>query len=80
MLIVVVYLYVASITQFALDFYIAFNNIHSSLMVPDTPIPDRADLADANVATIRIPLEALFTFNVRGEEIHMRLLLTHSIR
>ncbi|KAJ7709067.1 hypothetical protein B0H14DRAFT_3023690, partial [Mycena olivaceomarginata] len=64
MLIVVVYLYVASITQFALDFYIAFNNIHSSLMVPDTPIPDRADLADANVATIRIPLEALFTFNM----------------
>ncbi|KAJ7886131.1 hypothetical protein B0H14DRAFT_2697747 [Mycena olivaceomarginata] len=64
MLIVVVYLYVASITQFALDIYIAFNHIHSLLMVPDTPIPDRADLAEANVETIWIPLEALLTFNM----------------
>ncbi|KAJ7367596.1 hypothetical protein DFH08DRAFT_1070471 [Mycena albidolilacea] len=64
MLIVVVYLYLASITQFALDFYIGFNHIHSLLMVPDTPIPDRADLAEANVETIWIPLEALLTFNM----------------
>ncbi|KAJ7367598.1 hypothetical protein DFH08DRAFT_677236 [Mycena albidolilacea] len=33
-------------------------------MVPDTPIPDRAGLADANVATIWAPLEALRMLNM----------------
>ncbi|KAJ7835452.1 hypothetical protein B0H14DRAFT_3871062 [Mycena olivaceomarginata] len=64
MLIVVVYLYVASLVQFALDFYSAFNHIHSLLMVPDTPIPDRADLAEANVAEVWTYLQALLVFNM----------------
>ncbi|KAJ7367578.1 hypothetical protein DFH08DRAFT_676622 [Mycena albidolilacea] len=33
-------------------------------MVPDTPIPDRADLAEANVATVWAPLEALRMLNM----------------
>jgi hypothetical protein len=69
MLIVVVYLYVASLVQFALDFYSAFNHIHSLLMVPDTPIPDRADLAEANVAEVWTYLQALLVFNVRETKI-----------
>jgi hypothetical protein len=69
MLIVVVYLYAASVAQFALDIYTTFNHIHSLLMVPDTPIRDRGDLSEVNVTTVWVPLEALLVFNVGKETI-----------
>jgi hypothetical protein len=65
MLIVVVYLYAASVTLWAMDFAIASSGIHSLLMVPDTPIPDRGDLANANRAKFLNPAEAFVMINVR---------------
>lgn len=79
MLIVVVYLYAASVVQWALDVYIAFRNIHSLFMVPDLSIPDRGDLADESVENIFAPQEALFVFNVRDNP-HMCGLLKNSIQ
>jgi hypothetical protein len=78
MLIVVVYLYAASVVQWALDVYIAFRNIHSLFMVPDLSIPDRGDLADESVENIFAPQEVLFVFNVRDNP-HMCGLLKNSI-
>jgi len=63
MLFVVVYLYVSSVLQWALDFARAFQNLHSLLMVPDVPIRDRGELADENTKFEAL-LEALFVFNM----------------
>ncbi|KAJ7367602.1 hypothetical protein DFH08DRAFT_946586 [Mycena albidolilacea] len=50
MLVVVVYLYMASVVEWALDLDAVFDSIHFVLMVPDTPIPDRGYLVDENRA------------------------------
>jgi hypothetical protein len=60
------YLYAASVALLALDISIAFEGIHSLLMVPDVPLLDREDLANQNEAIFFRPLAALFVFNVRG--------------
>jgi hypothetical protein len=65
MLIVVVYLYAASVVQWALEFAITFESIHSLLMVPEMPIRNRAALANENVTKFLLPRGALFVFNVR---------------
>lgn len=66
MLVVVVYLYMASVVEWALDLDAVFDAIHFVLMVPDTPIPDRGYLVDENHAIKFGPrLQALWVFNVR---------------
>jgi hypothetical protein len=66
MLVMVVYLYMASVVEWALDLDAVFDGIHFVLMVPDTPIPDRGYLVDDNHATKFDPrLQALWVFNVR---------------
>jgi hypothetical protein len=65
MLVVVVYLYAASVAQWAMEVVIAFTNIHSLLMVHDLSIPDRARLAGENMLTFSICQQVLFMFNVR---------------
>jgi hypothetical protein len=65
MLVVVVYLYAASVAQWAMEVVIAFTNIHSLLMVHDLSIPDRAQLAGENMLTFSICQQVLFMFNVR---------------
>lgn len=64
MLVLVAYLYAASVAQWAMQIAIAFEGIHSLLMVPDAPIPDRADLAGGNVFTYAVCQQVLFVFNV----------------
>ncbi|KAJ7203677.1 hypothetical protein B0H12DRAFT_1243734 [Mycena haematopus] len=64
MLFVVVYLYLSSVAQWALNVWTALKGIHSLLMVPDVAIPDRPDLADANLVKIVPPEESLFVFNM----------------
>jgi hypothetical protein len=66
MLIAVVYLYAGSIAQWAAHLAFAFENMHIVLMVPGTPIQDRAVLADENVKFVA-PAEALFVVNVRRD-------------
>ncbi|KAF7346630.1 hypothetical protein MSAN_01800500 [Mycena sanguinolenta] len=64
MLCVVVYLYAASVAQWAMNAWIALQGIHSLLMVPDVPIFERPDLADANLDKVAIPVEVLWVFNM----------------
>jgi hypothetical protein len=65
MLVVVAYLYGSSVVQWAMEIAIAFGDIHALLMVPDVPIPDRAELTGGNVLTYSICQQVLFMFNVR---------------
>jgi hypothetical protein len=67
MLIIVVYLYAAAVAQYFLDVSAAFINIHFLLMVPHTPILDRADLADENIDKVLLPLETIFMSTVRQD-------------
>ncbi|KAJ6496439.1 hypothetical protein C8R45DRAFT_926939 [Mycena sanguinolenta] len=60
MLVVVCYLYAASVTQWALDVTSKLRAVHALLMVPDVPIPDRGDPADAVTSLIIAPAESLF--------------------
>ncbi|KAF8198874.1 hypothetical protein K438DRAFT_695351 [Mycena galopus ATCC 62051] len=64
MLSVMVYLYAASMLNWALDLWAFFEGIHSLLMAPGTPIPDRADLADDIASRFYALQEGLFVFNI----------------
>ncbi|KAF7367007.1 hypothetical protein MSAN_00959800 [Mycena sanguinolenta] len=64
MLVVVVYLYAASVTQYAVDCWTTFRNIYSLFMTTDVPLPDRADLGDADFAKFAGLMEVLFDFNM----------------
>ncbi|KAF7358695.1 hypothetical protein MSAN_01208500 [Mycena sanguinolenta] len=64
MLLVVVYLYGTSVTQWAVDFWATLQHIHSLFMTTDVPIPDRVvarDAADDKVAALQ---EAIFDINL----------------
>ncbi|KAF7364287.1 hypothetical protein MSAN_01088600 [Mycena sanguinolenta] len=61
MLFVVIYLYAASVAQWALDMRNAFVRIHSLLMVPDVAIADRAYQPTAKYSALQV---ALFMFNM----------------
>ncbi|KAJ7471598.1 hypothetical protein B0H11DRAFT_2282996 [Mycena galericulata] len=63
MLLVVVYLYVASAAIWAMNIWILLTNIHGLLRVPDVPFPDRIELAEAAFQVEGI-LEAIFVFNM----------------
>jgi hypothetical protein len=60
-----VYLYAAAVTQFVLDVLTAFDAINYLLMVPDTPISDRADLAGEHIEKTSAAGEAIFMSIVR---------------
>ncbi|KAF7342907.1 hypothetical protein MSAN_02007100 [Mycena sanguinolenta] len=64
MLCAVVYLYAASVVQWAVDLSTAFEAIHSVLMVPNIPIPNRAALASESTRKFDVPAEALFLINM----------------
>ncbi|KAF8191015.1 hypothetical protein K438DRAFT_2018445 [Mycena galopus ATCC 62051] len=64
MLVVVVFLYMASVIQWALDFASAWYDIHYFYMVPDVPIPERGDLGDSTFGNLNAAAEALFVFNM----------------
>ncbi|KAK7053817.1 hypothetical protein R3P38DRAFT_1468047 [Favolaschia claudopus] len=64
MLIVVVYLYAASVTQWALDLADSLKNIHYLLMVPDVPLRERSDFADDKRYSLFGPQEGFFVFNM----------------
>ncbi|KAJ6460215.1 hypothetical protein C8R45DRAFT_1029716 [Mycena sanguinolenta] len=64
MLCVVVYLYVSSVVQWAMNVWAVVQVIHSLLMAAGAPIADRPDLANANLEKIVIPAEALFVANM----------------
>ncbi|KAJ6483261.1 hypothetical protein C8R45DRAFT_1215129, partial [Mycena sanguinolenta] len=59
MSLVVVYLFAASVTQYALDCFITFKNIHI-LFISDIPLPDRANVADVVLNKIAHWLEPFF--------------------
>ncbi|KAJ6460320.1 hypothetical protein C8R45DRAFT_1029918 [Mycena sanguinolenta] len=64
MLCVVVYLYASSVAQWAMNTWTALQGIHSLLMVPSVPIPDRPYLADVYLDKVAIPVETLWVFNM----------------
>ncbi|KAJ7736024.1 hypothetical protein DFH07DRAFT_1064942 [Mycena maculata] len=63
MLLVVVYLYVASAAQWAMNAWVTLTKIHGFLMV-DIPFPDRAELAEAAILKVVGVQEAIFDFNM----------------
>ncbi|KAF8176891.1 hypothetical protein K438DRAFT_1846325 [Mycena galopus ATCC 62051] len=63
MLFVVVYLYASSVTLWAMLIFDCFRGIHSVLMVPNVPIPERINLAEETVAFDTMG-EALWVFNM----------------
>ncbi|KAJ6460221.1 hypothetical protein C8R45DRAFT_1221105 [Mycena sanguinolenta] len=64
MLCVVVYLYVSSVAQWALNVWTVLQSIHSLLMVPGVPIADRPELTNTRLEKTDIPMEALWVFNM----------------
>ncbi|KAF7374047.1 hypothetical protein MSAN_00285500 [Mycena sanguinolenta] len=64
MLGVVVYLYASSVAQWAFDIVIALKGIYYLLMVPNTPLPDRPELASTKLLVLGLPVETLFVFNM----------------
>ncbi|KAJ7826308.1 hypothetical protein B0H14DRAFT_2817582 [Mycena olivaceomarginata] len=64
MLLVVVYLYVASAAQWAINVWVTLTKIHGLLMVPDVPFPDRPELAEAAILKVVGVQEAIFDFNM----------------
>jgi hypothetical protein len=64
MLTVVVYLYAACVAQWAMQFALCFQGIHFLLMVPDTPLPERADSAGRNIIIFTFCQQVLYEFNV----------------
>ncbi|KAJ6529022.1 hypothetical protein DFH09DRAFT_1185427 [Mycena vulgaris] len=65
MLCVVVYLYATSLTLWALNVTWWFKTANSLLIDgPSIPLPDREDVANAKVAALATPMEALFMFNM----------------
>ncbi|KAF7373808.1 hypothetical protein MSAN_00592500 [Mycena sanguinolenta] len=63
MALVVVYLYAASVTAWAVDCYIAFKDIHSLYMTTEIPLPDREDLAFDTFNKFVGVQETIFVFN-----------------
>ncbi|KAJ6496226.1 hypothetical protein C8R45DRAFT_926739 [Mycena sanguinolenta] len=88
MLFVVLYLYAASVVQWALDIRSTFARIHSLLMIPDVPIPDRANRASRTTAKYSALQVALFMFNSLHSQIlsvpvmtsKHKFLMLHGIR
>ncbi|KAF8172527.1 hypothetical protein K438DRAFT_1851343 [Mycena galopus ATCC 62051] len=64
MLLVVVYLYVASAAQWAMNVWVTLTKIHGFLMVPDVPFRDRPELAAAKIFKVVGVQEAIFDFNM----------------
>ncbi|KAJ7214157.1 hypothetical protein C8J57DRAFT_1397523 [Mycena rebaudengoi] len=64
MLLVVVYLYVASAAQWAMNVWVTLTKIHGFLMVPDVPFRDRPELAEAAILKVVGVQEAIFDFNM----------------
>ncbi|KAJ6536036.1 hypothetical protein B0H19DRAFT_1079570 [Mycena capillaripes] len=64
MLLVVVYLYVASATQWAMNAWVTFTKIHGFLMVADVPFQARPRLAEAAILKVVGIQEAIFDFNM----------------
>ncbi|KAF7330966.1 hypothetical protein MVEN_02436500 [Mycena venus] len=64
MLIVVVYLYAASVIQWALNFTTNYLAIRAFLMIPDVPIEDRGGVADDLGAKFGPAQEAFFVLNM----------------
>ncbi|KAF7330961.1 hypothetical protein MVEN_02436000 [Mycena venus] len=65
MLVVVIYLYAASVVLWALNLTVTFQNIRAFLMIPDVPLEDRGELADEVIGfEIFSAQEALFVFNM----------------
>jgi len=64
MLLVVVYLYVASAAQWAMNVWVTLTKIHGFLMVRDVPFPDRPELAKAAILKVVGVQEAIFDFNM----------------
>ncbi|KAJ7607552.1 hypothetical protein FB45DRAFT_1040236 [Roridomyces roridus] len=65
MLLVVIYLYATSVTLWALNVTTLFKNMHSLLMdYPTMPLEDRVAQANLDVASLGVPMEALFMFNM----------------
>ncbi|KAJ7482063.1 hypothetical protein B0H11DRAFT_2022964 [Mycena galericulata] len=63
MLVVVVYLYVASAAQWTMNLWVTLTKIHGFLMV-DVPFPDRAKLAEVAILKVVGVQEAIFDFNM----------------
>ncbi|KAJ7481344.1 hypothetical protein B0H11DRAFT_2280248 [Mycena galericulata] len=63
MLVVVVYLYVASAAQWAMNLWVTLTKIHGFLMV-DVPFPNRAKLAEVAILKVVGVQEAIFDFNM----------------
>ncbi|KAJ7464278.1 hypothetical protein B0H11DRAFT_2309455 [Mycena galericulata] len=64
MLLVVVYLYVASAAKWAMNIWNTLTGIHGLLMVPDVPVPDRLGLVQAAILKVGGVQEAIFDFNM----------------
>jgi hypothetical protein len=64
MLLVVVYLYVASAAQWAMNVWVTLTKIHGFLMVPNVPFRNRPELAEAAILKVVGVQEAIFDFNV----------------
>ncbi|KAJ7612726.1 hypothetical protein FB45DRAFT_1065425 [Roridomyces roridus] len=60
---VVGYLYLSSLTAFAMDCYIAFQNMHSYFMLSTVPLADRSAIADTMYNKFIGPGELLFVAN-----------------
>jgi len=81
MLLVVVYLYVASAVQWAMNAWVTFAKIQGLLMVPaDIPFQDRPGLAEGTILKVVGVQEALFDFNVCAGLSHQCLLNRQAIR
>jgi hypothetical protein len=66
MLCVVIYLYVVALVLWVLDVATVYRAFHNLLMDnTNTPLPDRAALADEENFGLFGAMEALFVFNVR---------------
>ncbi|KAF7358682.1 hypothetical protein MSAN_01207200 [Mycena sanguinolenta] len=64
MLLVVVYLYGASVTQWVVDFWATLNSMHSLFMTTEVPIPDRGAVADEAGNKVDALQEAIFDINL----------------
>ncbi|KAF7358081.1 hypothetical protein MVEN_00855900 [Mycena venus] len=64
MLLVVVYLYVASAAQWAMNVWVTFEKIQGLLMASDVPFQDRAKVASVKVFKVVGIQEAIYDFNM----------------
>ncbi|KAJ7892408.1 hypothetical protein B0H13DRAFT_2340101 [Mycena leptocephala] len=64
MLVVVIYLYAASVIQWALNLTTIYIGIRALLMIPDVPIGDRAELSDDMITRFRPATEGFFVLSM----------------